>query len=412
MGYTCGRKLDEKLCHSIAMTCKSITDFHRKDQCAYEKSLRMGWIDKWFNRLLHKPYTEAECFDIATHCTSRSDFKHTAYSAWKTAKKYGWIETYTWFQSTSELRKANRKWSDADVLAASRKYTKLSEFHNMEPARYAMAAKRGLLNTMTWLARNSEVMERKCLDTVYAYEFNAHKTVYIGRSVEPHRRDIAHHKDTDSVAQFAKKVNTPIPPMKILHDAISYKTGVLLEGEEMRKYASDGWTLLNKAPAGSIGGLGARKRTKSYCMRVAKQYTSITDLVNNAGSVYNALRTNGWILECYWLKYKKMPRGYWSNRTKDELLAEAGKYRTRNEFMHQAKTVYEIVRSNGWMSEVFPVQCNLPKKVAQYNLDGTLEATHGSIADAARMNGVKAQCISAVCRGIKKTCNGYIFKYV
>lgn len=51
--------------------------------------------------------------------------------------------------------------------------------------------------------------------------------------------------------------------------------------------------------------------------------------------------------------------------------------------------------------------------VNQFAMDGiTLIATYNTIKDAAISVGVKAPCISAVCRGIKKTCKGYIFRYV
>lgn len=51
--------------------------------------------------------------------------------------------------------------------------------------------------------------------------------------------------------------------------------------------------------------------------------------------------------------------------------------------------------------------------VNQFSLDGiTLIATYNTIKDAAIAMGVKSPCISAVCRGIRKTCKGYIFKYV
>lgn len=363
MGYTCGRILDKKFCQSIASTCSSISEFHKTDHCAYEKSLKMGWLDEWFGRLVHKPYTQADCYEIAKQCSSRSEFKHKSYSAWKTAKRHGWIETYNWFRTTAEIRKDIKVFTDNDVIESARKYTHLSIFRQNEPSRYTMASRRGLLSKMRWLKRNVEVMNRKCLDCVYAYEFSDYNTVYVGRTVEPHRRNLAHHKPNDSVAQFAMQTNTAIPQMKILHDGITYKEGALIEALEMDNYKNNGWKLLNKAPAGSIGGLGARKLNKTYCISIASKYTTLSDLICNNGSVYNALRVNGWLNECKWLKYQKKPRGYWCNKAKAELLVEASKYQTRNEFMHRAKTVYEIVRRNGWMDEVFPIRNKLPAKV-------------------------------------------------
>ena len=414
MGYTCGRKLTKTLCKRIAKTCKSITEFAKKDIPAYNKALANGWIDEWFTRKVHKPFTKEECLQLAKQCSSRAEFKRKSHACWRTALQNGWLDEYTWFKTTTELRRERRIFTDADVFNASKKYTKLSDFSKAEPARCAMAYKRGLIDKMPWLSRNAEVMQRKCLDCVYVYEFSLHKVAYIGRSVEPHRRDINHRKPTDIVARYAMAHHLQIPEMKIIKDSITYKKGAMLEAKMMQTYIKQGWHLLNKAPAGSIGGLGAGKLTKAYCIKVARKYSTVADLVANDGSVYNKLCKCKWLSECGWLCKQRVPKGTWCNMSKEELLSEARKYSSRNELMDKAKSVYEIVRAKGWMSEVFPISHCAPKKVAQCTTDGQVVCVHNSISDAARALNAKQPCISAICRGVpgKHTCKGFTFKFI
>jgi len=414
MGYTCGRHLTKTLCRRIAKTCSTITEFAKKDIPAYNKALANGWLDEWFIRLSHKPFTKEDCLLIAKQCSSRAEFKRKSHAAYNNALQNGWIDEYAWFKTTAELRRERRTFTDDDVINASKKYTKLSDFSKAEPARCAMAYKRGLINKMPWLTRNAEVMNRKCLDCVYVYEFSLHKVAYIGRSVEPHCRDIKHHKSTDVVARYAIAHHLQIPTMKILKDGITYKQGAMLEAKMMQTYINRGWHLLNKAPAGSIGGLGAGKLTKTYCINVARKYATVAELVANDGSVYNKLCKCKWLSECDWLHKKHVPKGTWSNMSKEELLLEARKYSSRNELMDKLKSVYEIIRANGWMPEVFPNSLSAPKKVAQCTTDGRLICIHNSISDAAKALNTKNPCISAICRGVpgKHTCKGFTFKFV
>ena len=51
------------------------------------------------------------------------------------------------------------------------------------------------------------------------------------------------------------------------------------------------------------------------------------------------------------------------------------------------------------------------KEVIQYDLKDNIIAEYISASEAARQTGLHAQNISGVCRGIKKTCGGYKWKY-
>ncbi len=48
---------------------------------------------------------------------------------------------------------------------------------------------------------------------------------------------------------------------------------------------------------------------------------------------------------------EKKPRRFW---TKDNVFAEAKKYKTKGEFGKYSNGAYEIARANGWLDELFP----------------------------------------------------------
>lgn len=414
MGYTCGRRLTKSFCMKEARKYGSIAEFAKADSSCYQSAKKYGILDRVFDRKWTPRgfFTREKCFELASECRGRSEFKKRFHTAWKLSYDNGWMEDYTWFLSRGKL---TRKVSDEEVTAAAMKYSTGKDFRTKDPHMWNMAWRRGLLPGFTWLSRKEEIISRGFTDMVYAYEFPEQNRVYVGRTVEPRRRDASHRKPGDPVYEFATASGVPVPSPVVIRDGITPMEGAELECLTMEKYSSEGWVLLNSAPGGSLGALAAGKRTKEYCLEVARKYSTVSELVKNDMSVYNALMNNkDWYSECTWLKRQRFPKGTWSTMTKEELHAEAMKYDSRNAFMHGSKSAYEICRKAGYNDEWFPPAENISKKVAQYDLSGKLVMVHDSIADAARHIGVKHPQVSAICRHVpgKKTTRGFRFEFV
>ena len=396
MGYTCGRHLTKELCHGIAMTCSSISEFCRKDNSAYAKSLQNHWIDNWFSRRKHVKYTKEQCFALAKLCHSKTEFQSRYSGAYYAARRNNWLPLYNWFISTAELKSHHRKYTDDEILSVSRKYSTLREFREQAHAWYALSARRHLLSKMTWLLRNVEVIERNRTDTIYAYIFEPMHSVYIGRTVEPRIRDANHRKAGDVVYEFAKLHHITIPSPNILITGISVPEGVIVEDEMITQYKKSGWNVLNKMKGGSIGSLASGKLSKTHCINVAKQYDTIGELFMHNASVYRKLHKCGWIHECPWLKYERMPIKC-SDMSKEQLRDIALRYTSRAELMRNAKGIYEYGRKHGWIQEWFPISLRQPKRVAKYSSDGTLVETYPSITQAAK-------ALNLSYEGLRKKC--------
>lgn len=413
MGYTCGRKLDESTCHKIAVTCNSIVEFARKDISAYQKSLKQGWLDKWFKRKTRKPLTKEDCRKIAKTCKSKSEFKRKCHAAYIKAMENGWIASYGFEDTRTVKSQAQRKISDIDVEAAAKKYTSRGSFFKNDRNMYIIALRRKLLDKFDWLSKNAEIESRGFKDCIYVYEFEYIKVAYVGRTVEPIRRDNNHRKPGDSVYEFAKSIGVDVPAAKYLYDGITTKEGQKLEHQTIEEYRQKGWALINKAKAGSLGALASGKLNKKHCLAVARKYNYVYDLVHNDKTIYWALRHYGWYKECTWLKLKRTAAGTWSKCSKEICHKEALKYKTRSEFMKGSGGAYKRAAQEDWLKEWFPITLNAEKRVGQFTLDGkTMLNSYKSIAEAATAMGVKHPTISACCRGKHKSCKGFVFKFI
>jgi hypothetical protein len=415
MGYTTGRILDKKTCHAIAKTYTSRSAFQKNDPSAYNKAWRMGWVGEWFGtKTRQSSFTKEKCCELAKQCRYRAEFKRLNGQAYRISLRNGWIDDYTWFLSKSVVSaELNRKHTDEEVEMAARKYTRMKDFMHKDYNMYNVAQKRGMLKKFTWLKTNLEAASRKYKDCVYAYEFRRTKTAYIGRSIEPARRDYQHHLPGDCVFEYANTHKVNIPRMKIVMDGFNPDAGAMVECRIIEQYREAGWTLLNKIKGGGLGAINSGKYDKKYCMAKAQKFIYLSDMMNENQVLYQNLRKNGWIKECTWLIYKKNPNNTWSKMPKEQMRKIAAKFSSRQAFRKGSTCAYEIARRKGWISEWFPTSVTAPKKVGKFDrMTGKLLETYHSTTEAARKNHVKAPSIGATCRGQYKTCKGFVFKYL
>ena len=388
----------------------SRSEFAKGDQASYNWARRHGKLDEWFPKFL---FTKEHCAEKAALCKCRGEFKRRFYTEWKHSRKNGWIDEFDFPDKGEVLSRSLRKISDEDIINEARKYRTLGEFSAANRNMLQYAYHRHLTHLFTWMDRSVDIIERGFMDCVYAYMFPETRTAYVGRTVEPSRRHRHHCKKKDTVAKYARSRHLPVPEMTILIDGVTPKEGARLEAIAMEEFRNRGWKLINKAKAGSLGGLARRKLCRKHCLEVARSCHTVYELHHDHPSEYNALRQHGWISECDWLVYLRRPAGTWSKADDETLRQEAMKYNTRNEFMHGSRAAYYIASTRGLMDTLFPNPVRGPKKVDRLTLDGKLVRTYDTIQECADDLGVKAPCISAICRKLPShhTVKGFTFRY-
>lgn len=412
------RNLNKTTCWLSAKQYNGRAEFARQDIAAYQKALDQGWLDEWFPKRKHGPYSQftyAVCERLAAQCHTRHEFKKLSYQAWDISRKNKWLDIFAskYFISTSERIKAvTTKYSDDEVKAVALKFTRLQDFRRNEPAMAEVAYKRDLISSFTWLSRNTELAGNTSkIDNIYVYEFEPIRYVYVGRTIEPNARDIAHRTiKTDTVYKFAQAHQIAIPQCKYIHKGLTPNEGARLEIETMEKYKASGWKLVNKMPGGGLGGLNLAK-PKSHYINITKKYTRLADLIKYNKNLYWKLKTLGWLDECVWLKRSKAVQNLYD--TLDKCKDAANQCADIADFKKRFRGAYNQAYSKHWMDVLFPNRRNPNKPVGVYALDGkTLLYTFKNAIIAANSLGLKEGTIRACLRGQQKTHDGKIFKYL
>lgn len=293
-----------------------------------------------------RKWTYESCYQEALKYKSRSEFKNHCASAYQTAIKKGWLDT--WFE---KKRKPVGYWNEQTCYQEALKYKSRREFQRRCGSAYNAAWKNGWLDDYTWFGKDLNPYKNK-RDNVYCYIFKELNSVYIGRTVDPDKRNKEHNTNVNSsVYKFAKQNNILIPQITTLETNLSLEEGLEREHFYVTKFKKEGWNVLNKAKTGkncgALGSLCYGKWNKQTCEQEALKYTSRRKFKDGNNSAYQVARKNCWLDDYYWFT-EKPKYNYWNEQT---CYQEAQKYKSRSEFAKQCSIAYQVARKNNWLDD-------------------------------------------------------------
>lgn len=244
------------------------------------------------------------------------------------------------------------KYTNEQIIESAKKYTKKVDFLHNDNALYHAALYRGMMPQFTWLKSSAHLYDS--INYIYRYYFKEQNAVYVGRTINPAKRDFEHRRErgeeSSTVLKFAQENGISIPQMEILENGLSGIESQIKEDEYVKKYRNEGMRILNKGATGlGRGSMGQkRKYSKRKFMEIAHKYKTVKEFRENEKGAYLAGCANGWIKECTFLKRAQRSHDIFS---KEYCMAIAKTCKTRKELAHKDHTVYDKMRENGWIDE-------------------------------------------------------------
>ncbi len=301
-------------CYAEAKKYSSRNGFKHGNETAYRISREKGWIEDydWLIPQLNL-LTYEECYKLAKRCTTKADLKRLNIKAYKASFNKGWIKKFDWL--------LDGRFFDSDGVKKDKS--------KKEP--------------------NFVLESKQKTHNIYAYEFEG-KAVYVGltatRRIKGRIKE--HFLSNSPVSKYASENNVSIPEMRILFTDLTPLEASIKEGEVLSEYANNGWTIVNKAPTGSLGSYLHGYWTKERCIEESKKYKTIKEYQNCNQSSYYAARINEWLDEFTWLERSIRPSKYWDH---EHCLEEAKKYQLLNDFKTNSQRAYIVATKNGWIRE-------------------------------------------------------------
>lgn len=245
------------------------------------------------------------------------------------------------------------KWTDESLLEESKKYKTRTEFARKSNSAYKHSLKRGLMDKMDWLSKNTDNRPR----CVYVYEDNENKVAYVGLTVDKKKRHEQHktgmfspNKTSNSpVYEYFSQLGLCVPEPKYLEDNLTIEKAQEMEKYWVDVYESNGYTMLNKAKVGvGCSSIGLHfKWTDETVIEESRKYTSRKDFRKNSPYAFEYARKHRLFDMMPWIK--RLVRTEW---TKEEVFEESRKYGSRVEFSKKCTRAYKISVKNGWLDDM------------------------------------------------------------
>ena len=295
-------------CYAAAKKCHSISEFRGKYNGAYKAALRFKTLNdySWFTHTQHHKnyWTKTQCYKAAMKCSTLAEFTENYSVAYTTACRNKWLTDYTWL----ERKQGMYNYDHCRDLALQ--FTDMPSYRKTYPSAWAAANRNGWLDDFDWLVRGLP-HDINNADCIYVYEFVETHTAYIGRSIEPDKREKHHTFDPKSaVFKYSQESGLAIPTMHILEHGLPIEQGLAREDWWVNRYIADGWNVLNVAKtglkSGSVGSIRSKKYTKQNCCIEALRYTTLADFMHHARGFYRKAVAKGWIFDYTWLSRRQI----------------------------------------------------------------------------------------------------------
>lgn len=297
-------------------------------------------------RIYKITWTKEKCADEALKYQSRNEFRKGSGGAYSASVRNGWMDELCKHMGENKIKKDY--WTKERCAEEALKYNFRHEFEKGSPTAYVKSGKMGWKDEICKHMISNGNRYNRC---VYAIEF-PDNCVYIGLSYNLDKRFLQHLNDTKNnsivLRHFKKTGLTPV--IKQLTDYIDVDIASKLESQKVIEYIQDGWTIINIAKCGNVGGKTI-KWTKERCQKEALKYKTRNEFKIYSPNAYRASIYNRWMDElCSHMKYVNNPSGYW---TKERCREESIKYKNKESFK-KAKGAFGSSYVNGWLDEFFP----------------------------------------------------------
>lgn len=236
------------------------------------------------------------------------------------------------------------KWTIEILKSEALKYNTNKEFRAKSPNAYAAACRKKLIKE---ICPHMEPIGHRFKRLVYVYEFSDNHA-YVGLTYNKDKRHYEHIRDgRGPVFKHIQKTKSNPSYVMVSDWYIPKSEAQKLEIETYNKYLNDGWTMLNSAPCGNLGG-NDFKYSDEYLGNIVKQFGNRKELKLKNPNVYSLIITRK--------LYHLFNHMVWNGNTTynlEEVIEICKNYKTRNELRKNNYGVYQWVYTHKYEDVCF-----------------------------------------------------------
>jgi predicted GIY-YIG superfamily endonuclease/nuclear transport factor 2 (NTF2) superfamily protein len=298
---------DYTKCEQEALKYKSRTEFHRKSGSAYSAANKLGILDTICSHMQKKEpwriWTKEKCHRVALKYKTKKDFQADCSAAYSSATKNGFLDEIC--KHMVPYRKPKGFWDFEECRKQAIKFQTRSEFQKGNVSAYREALNNG------WLDEISSHMKSNINPKNYWTKKRCHEEALKYNT----RSKFQKHSNT----AYCKSIRE-----KWLDEICSH----MVEIKKPNNY----WT-------------------KEKCAEISNQFNTKSEFRKKHSNIYAQAHRKGFLDEiCSHMQPERRPANFW---TKENIIKEMEKYKTRAEFNKNAGGAALIARGYGWYDEIW-----------------------------------------------------------
>lgn len=302
----------------LAKNFSRMNHFKKAHPRAYGAARSNKWIEDLRKIMTpaYESWDEDKIRKIASNYNNLQKFFEEQPKAYYAARS---LEIYD--EITNHMERGFHYWTKDEVIDVASKYNNRRDFITNDNSAYQAAVNNGWYDE---ISKEWDYLGNLYKRMVYAFEF-PDNVVYVGLTLSKEKRFLAH---MISGPVYKHKNKTGLDPIMIVvsDEYIDAKDAQQLEDCTIQKYKSEGWTVLNTAKAGGLGGC-TRIWDKESVMEIALRYTYMNQFKKENPNAYQAALRNGWIDE---INKTMIPK--YKIRNDEDIVKLLSKFNTLSDF--------------------------------------------------------------------------------
>ena len=230
-------------------------------------------------------------------------------------------------------KRKNYYWNLKNIKKEAKKYTTRTQFKKNAYSAYKKARE---LNILDNICSHMQPQGNKYKRMLYAFEF-PDKSVYVGLT---YSYEIRYKQHMNNNKEIIKKTEQMGHVFIMFNEIFSLEEIGKKENLLINKYKNQGWIILNKIKGGSLGST-TKKWNKNSILKAAQSCQSRKEFEEKYSGAYSAAKKNKILNFIYKNVNWKLKHIKYSEK---EILLEAQKYKTRNEFKNKNYKIYSSAR--------------------------------------------------------------------
>ena len=246
------------------------------------------------------------------------------------------------------------------IIKDAQKYKSRVDWIRNSRSAYNAARKKNILDKACSHMVALGNLKKRCL---YIIGVKNTKIIYVGLTYNFQKRLSTHFLRSNKIKEIIKKYGKENIFAEKITDYLNVDIISNLEKIKIKEYKEKGYKVLNTSKGGGTGG-NILYWTEDKILKEAEKFSTVKEWLSKSPKSYDAARTHKLLPQSTKHMQRLTKSGMWKDYTKNQILSDALKYKSRFEWYKKSHSAYRIAKKESWFEEAVS---HMPKRFIKIN---------------------------------------------